>query len=139
MVIRVGHELYILPQISVAESIRLTPGMLDSIQGNDVLRLRESVIPVIHMKKLFSVPPEEDSNDSKGRKRNDEYIVIVSNADKMVGLVVSELVVIEETLVKSMGDVLGKVPFIAGATIRGDGRVVLILDVGDLVTNGLQA
>jgi len=41
--------------------------------------------------------------------------------------------------VKSMGDVLGKVPFIAGATIRGDGRVVLILDVGDLVTNGLQA
>lgn len=139
MVVRVGPELYILPQISVAESIRLTPGMLDSIQGNDVLRLRDSVIPVIHMKKLFAVPMQADTKAAKSRKRNDEYIVIVSNADKMVGLVVSELVVIEETLVKSMGDVLGKVPFIAGATIRGDGRVVLILDVGDLVTNGLQA
>lgn len=140
MVIRVGPELYILPQISVSESIRLTAGMLNSIHGHQVLKIRDSVIPVIHLEQLFSVPPQPgEISGEKSRKKDNQYIVIVTNADKMVGLVVSELVVIEETLVKSMGDVLGKVPFIAGATIRGDGRVVLILDVGDLVTNGLQA
>ncbi|MCF7801464.1 MAG: chemotaxis protein CheA [Candidatus Marinimicrobia bacterium] len=138
MVVRVGSERYILPQISVAESIRVTPGMLDSIQGHHVLRLRDSVIPIIHMSRLLDVPEPSEDESNKDPQRGEEFIVIVNNADKSVGLVVSELVGIEETLVKSMGNVLGKVPFIAGATIRGDGHVVLILDVGDLVNNGIN-
>lgn len=138
MVIRVGPELYILPQVSVAESIRMEPGMLDSIQGQHFLRLRDSVIPVIHLAKLLSVQPQIGKPSNGDLQQAEAFIVIVNSADKVIGLVVSELVGIEETLVKSMGSVLGKIPFIAGATIRGNGRVVLILDAGYLVSNGLK-
>lgn len=143
--IRVGPELYIIPQVSIAESIKLTEETLDSIQGQHVLRLRDSVIPVIQMKELLGI----ETKDSAGRNLSmeetngkslieDSFVVIVSNAEKKVGRVVNELVGMEETIVKSLGDSMGKIPFIAGATIRGDGRVVLILDVGDLVENSLQ-
>ncbi len=127
MVVRVWEELYIIPLISIIETIKLEKDMVLSINGQEVIKLRESVLPLVRLDEVLGVPkPHDGSTD-------DTYVVVVSLAEKLLGLVVSELLGQEETVVKSLGQTLGKVPHVGGATIRGDGRVSLILDIPELI------
>lgn len=126
MVIKVSTELYIIPLISLSETLKLRPGMISYIQGQEVFRLRDSIVPLIRMNELLNL-----LNRSNGQ--SDSYIVVVSLGEKRLGLVVSELLGQEETVVKPLGQALGKVAYVAGATIRGDGRVCLIIDVPDII------
>jgi len=128
MVVKVYDELYIIPLISISETLRLTPDMLSSIKGRQVFRLRDEVLPVIRLDELLEVPKVDTNHQG-------EYIVVVNVAEKRVGLVVSHLLGQEETVVKPLGRVMGKAPYITGATIRGDGRVCLILDVPSILEN----
>ena len=68
---------------------------------------------------------------------SDFYIVVVQVAEKKLGLVVTRLLGQEETVVKPLGKALGKVKYMIGGTIRGDGRVSLILDIPELIKTQL--
>ena len=125
MVVKVWHEQYIIPLTNIMETIKLDDDILFAIKGHQVIRLRGAVLPIVRLDDLLHVSTEE--------KASAEYVVVVSVAEKQMGLVVTDLVGQEETVVKPLGHSMGKVPFIAGATIRGDGHISLIIDVPEIL------
>ncbi len=131
MVVRVWDEMYIIPLTAISETLRMEPNMISSVKGHEVLTLRNSVLPILHLDRLLAVPHAKEPESEK-------YIVIVSVANRRLGLVVSSLLGQEETVVKPLGQALGKVMFFAGATLRGDGKVSLILDVTQILESGIE-
>ncbi len=127
LLVRAGREVYAVPLASVVETVRIGPGDVKSLDRFPVLRLRDQVIPLLKADALFRVPRPEPA--PAGR----EYVVILGLAERRVGLVVDGLVGEEEVVIKSLGSYLAETPGIAGATIRGDGRVTLIVDVNQVV------
>ena len=129
MVVGVHAETYILPLTGISETIRLNPETISKVKGQEFLTLRKSVFPLIYLDALFGVPkgPEEPSQ---------KYVIIVNIADKRLGLVVTRFLGQEETVVKPLGPALGKVQYLAGATLRGDGKVSLIVDLVQLFNSG---
>ncbi len=121
LLVRCGSEVYAIPLVSVVETVRVEPGQIQSLDGFPVLRLREQVVPLIRLESLLRVPGREPPER--------EYVVVLGLAEKRVGVVVDGLLGEEEVVIKSLGGYLSDTPAIAGATIRGDGRVTLILDV----------
>ncbi|GAB4262352.1 MULTISPECIES: chemotaxis protein CheA [Deferrisoma] len=121
LLVRVGPEVYAIPLVSVVETVRVEPGQVKSLDGVPVLRLRDQVVPLVYLERLLDVAGPRDA----ARR----YVVVLGLAEKRVGVVVDGLLGEEEVVIKSLGGYLTDTPGVAGATIRGDGRVTLILDV----------
>ena len=126
-----GAEVYALPLSSVIESLRLDPGLVRTVNGREVLMLRDRVLPLVRLRHLFQTPAL--GGDGRGRP----YVVVVGGAEKRVGLVVDRLMGSQEIVIKALDDYLGENDGVAGATIQGDGSVVLILDVAGLIEKNL--
>ncbi len=127
MSVGVADECYILPLQSVVESFQIKPGMLKSIGGSGrVVAVRGEYMPVIELDRVFAVPRSDPTAGSN--------IMVVVEADSTrVALLVDELLGQQQVVVKNLEANYRKVPDVSGATIMGDGRVALILDVGTLV------
>ncbi|HIJ80230.1 MAG TPA: chemotaxis protein CheA [Desulfuromonadales bacterium] len=121
LVVEVGREVYLVPLTSVLETFRVEPRSFHQIGGQEVLKMRDSVLPLIRMQRVFSIEQE-------GKAEEFCYVVVVGAADKRIGLVVNRLIGQQEVAIKSLGPYLTDVPGIAGSTILGDGRVALIVD-----------
>ena len=125
LVVDVAQRVYALPLSSVVESIRLDPQQVHRINGRDTLRLRERLVPLLSLAELFGLPPA----GALARR----YAVILGRGDKRLGLVVDGLRGQQEVVIKALDPAVSGAAFaIAGATIMGDGRVVLIVDVAAL-------
>jgi len=131
LMVKAGSEFYALPLSSVVESLRLEPEDVHTINNHEVLRLRDRVLPLVRLTSLFATPLLD--GDGPGRY----YIVVVGRAEKRVGLVVDKLMGRQEIVIKALDDYVGETDGIAGATILGDGSVVLILDVAGLIEKNL--
>ncbi|HSI59170.1 MAG TPA: chemotaxis protein CheW [Ideonella sp.] len=127
MSIGVGDECYILPLSSVVESFQVQPHMIKTIGGTGrVVEVRDEFMPVIDLERVFDVPRFDFENVSN--------IMVVVEADgARVALLVDELLGQQQVVVKNLEANYRKVEDVSGATIMGDGRVALILDVGALV------
>lgn len=130
LMVDVQGRTYALPLSSVVESLKFHPSEVHRINGRDTLRLRDRIIPLVRLSTLFGFKGFEG-----GR-----YAVILGRGDKRVGLVVDRLYGQQEIVIKALDPAVsgGAVP-VAGATIMGDGRVVLILDVAHLFEGKRQA
>ncbi len=127
MSIGVGQECYILPLSSVVESFQVEPGMIRTVGGaNRVVQVREEYMPVIDLEGVFEVPRPQGSEGNG-------IMVIVEAEGGRVALLVDELLGQQQVVVKNLESNYRKVCNVSGATIMGDGRVALILDVGALV------
>jgi two-component system chemotaxis sensor kinase CheA len=127
MSIGVGAECYILPLSSVVESFQVEPGMIRTVRvSNRVVQVREEYMPVIDLEAVFSVP-RTTGHDGNG------IMVIVEAEGSRVAMLVDELLGQQQVVVKNLESNYRKVSNVSGATIMGDGRVALILDVGALV------
>jgi two-component system chemotaxis sensor kinase CheA len=127
MSVGVGAECYILPLSSVVESFQVEADTIKTVGGaNRVVRVREEYMPVIDLEGVFDVPREK-ANDGNG------IMVIVEAEGGRVAVLVDELLGQQQVVVKNLESNYRKVSNISGATIMGDGRVALILDVGALV------
>ncbi|WP_457598077.1 hybrid sensor histidine kinase/response regulator [Hydrogenimonas sp.] len=126
LLVSVQEEYYAIPLASVLETVRITPDEIQSVEGRSVLRLRDEVLSLVHLADLFDV----ERVFSMGEHA---YVVIIGIAETKIGLIVDSLVGQEEVVIKSLGEYLKGIEGIAGATIRGDGRVTLIVDVGALM------
>ncbi|MBL1265115.1 chemotaxis protein CheA [Methylomicrobium sp. RS1] len=126
--VAVGDEIYIVPLVSIIESINVTEKMLNKIAGKgEAFKLRNQYIPIIRMHEVFNVPPKDKSKPSEG------VIVVVERQGALCGLFVDELLGPQQVVVKSLEANYRRVEGISGATILGDGSVALILDVPGLV------
>lgn len=121
LLVDVEGEIYAIPLSSVLETIRVDQRQFHQIGGQEVLKLRDMVLPLIRLQRVFSVQQLYEGDDFC-------YVVVVGAAEKRMGLVVTRLVGQQEVAIKSLGSYLANIPGIAGSTILGDGRVALIVD-----------
>jgi two-component system, chemotaxis family, sensor kinase CheA len=128
--LRVGDETYILPLVSIVETIQPKAETLIRVFGaSEAITVRGRVLPVLHLNRLFG-KPDRDADPDGG------LAVIVEHGDAKVALRVDELLEQQRVVIKSLEENFRKLDGIAGATILGDGRVALILDVPGLVAMG---
>jgi two-component system chemotaxis sensor kinase CheA len=127
MSVGVGDEVYILPLSSVIESFQVNPGTIRTIGGTGrVIEVRDEFMPVLDLERVFDVP-RFDHDHAGG-------IVVVAEAEGgRVAMLVDQLLGQQQVVVKNLEANYRRVNDISGATIMGDGRVALILDVGSLV------
>ena len=126
LLLKVVDEIFAVPLSAVLEIVRITPEEIYSIQGREVIRVRDTILPLARM------------SDIIGKNRivqhsTVSYVVIVGWAEKRIGLLVDSLQGQKEVVIKTLGNYLGDVPGIAGSTILGDGSVILVIDVGRFI------
>ncbi|WP_119157470.1 chemotaxis protein CheW [Caldimonas tepidiphila] len=127
MSVGVGDEVYILPLSSVVESFQVQPDMVKTIGSTGrVVEVRQEYMPVLDLERVFEVPRFD-------WERTSSIMVVVEAEGGRVALMVDELLGQQQVVVKNLEANYRKVPDVSGATIMGDGRVALILDVGSLV------
>jgi len=125
LVVKLNGRTFILPMSSVVEIVRMPQELIQSIKGDSVVVIRERVLPVVSLHDYFHIPR------MLGVKKQ-QPIVVVGMGDKRIALEVDELIGNQEIVVKSLGAYVGKIDGISGATILGDGRVALILEVAGI-------
>lgn len=127
MVVRVGHERYIIPTLSVVRSLRPKPEQVSSVfDRGEMLSLAEGLVPLVRLGRTFEVPAAI-SDPLRG------LVVVVEDDGKPICLLVDELLGQQQIVIKNLGEALGRMPGISGSAIMADGRVGLIIDVGGLV------
>jgi two-component system chemotaxis sensor kinase CheA len=127
IIVQVGTEQYIIPTLSVVESIRPKYEEISTIMGNaEMLSVRGKLLPMFRVSSLFQV------NDAI-QDPTEALIVIVEDEGKQVGFMVDNLVGHQQIVIKSLGDSFNNIKGISGGAIMADGRVGLILDVSGIV------
>ncbi len=153
LIITTGKERFAIPQVSLLELVRLEgeqiKKFIDTVHGASVCRLRGTLLPLLHLNQIVGLSSEkltsQDSVPTEADVVEDESIeevvnIVVLQADgQRFGLVVDEINDTEEIVVKPLSKQLKGVPVFAGATIMGDGRVALILDVMGLTSRAGMA
>ncbi|QXE90153.1 chemotaxis protein CheA [Geomonas subterranea] len=126
LLVEVEKEVYSIPLASVIETMRVSKKEFHMIGGQEVLKLRDSVLPLLRLQRTFGCQEAYTDRDTC-------YVVIVGVAEKRIGLIVTRLLGQQEVAIKSLGKFLANLPGIGGSTIMGDGRVALIVDPIGLV------
>ncbi len=121
LTVTVDGDRYAIPQVSLLELVRAATG-IEMFHGAPVYRLRGTLLPLVHLDRQLGLVRARDADDAAN-------IVVVEAGSRPFGLVVDEINDTEEIVVKPLGKLLKGLPVFAGATIMGDGRVALILDV----------
>jgi two-component system chemotaxis sensor kinase CheA len=127
LLIQVQAETYAIPLGSIDSTINIVPGDIRTIQQQEVILLRGQIIPLVRLGRRLGIAQAIDFDAEQ-----ELYVVIVQSGDNKIGLLVDSLVGQQEIVIKSLGTILTGIKQIAGATILGDGQVVLILDVNAL-------
>ena len=122
LLVGVQEEHYAIPLASVMETVRISKDEIYTVEGRSVMRLRDEVLSLVHIGDIFEVERILDSSEHA-------YVVVLGLGTQKLGLIVDTLVGQEEIVIKSLGDYLKGIEGVAGATIRGDGGVTLIVDV----------
>ncbi len=124
---RVGSEIYIVPIVSIVETIQIKREQLNTVaQQAELYRLREEYLPIIRLHELFDIPAERT-------ELLDGLLMIVEADGKRVGLFVDELLSQQQVVIKSLETNFRQITALAGATMLGDGRVALILDIPGII------
>ena len=126
LLVGVGGETFAVPLSSVLEVVRTSRSEVSTVNGREVIRLRETVLPLVDISEILNVPGRDTGVKSF-------YTVVVGVANKKFGIVVDRLIGQKEIVIKPLGAYLKNIPGIAGSTILGDGRVIMIIDAGELL------
>jgi len=126
LLVGVQEEYYAIPLASVLETVRISKDDIYTVENRSVMRLRDEVLSLVHIGDIFEVERVFDNSEHA-------YVVVLGLAESKIGLIVDTLIGQEEIVIKSLGEYLKGIEGIAGATIRGDGGVTLIVDVAALM------
>jgi two-component system chemotaxis sensor kinase CheA len=135
LMVMIKNQAFAFPLVSVNEIFHLDLTRKNVIDGQEVVVVREKAIPLFYLERWlvsdspFKDKPTEEMPESEG------HVVVVSVGTQRVGFVVDQLVGQEEVVIKPLGKMLQGTPGMSGATITGDGRIALILDVPSLLNH----
>ncbi len=130
--VSVGTESYIVPLITIIESLQLKPGMVNRVAGQgEVFWFRDRYLPVLRVHEVFGVKP-------RTTQLHEGLIMVVEGEGRRVGLFVDDLLGQQQVVIKSLETNFRRVDGVSGATILGDGSVALILDVAGLIRVAAQ-
>jgi two-component system chemotaxis sensor kinase CheA len=126
MMVACGQDRYIIPTLSVVESIRPNQSMLVAFAGQlEMLNVRGQILPLVRLARLFNI------SDAKSDPTQ-AIVVIIEGVGRRLGLLVDEVVTQQQVVIKSLGQGLGPTRFLSGAAILADGRVGLIINVEEI-------
>ncbi|MGX2982545.1 hybrid sensor histidine kinase/response regulator [Helicobacter sp. 23-1045] len=126
LIVGVQEEYYAIPLSSVIETVRANQDEIYIVEGRSVLRLRDEILTLVRLSDIFKV-------DSVIKNASEMYVVVIGLAENKIGIIVDYLVGQEEVVIKSLGYYLKGTEGIAGATVRGDGKITLIVDVAGMM------
>jgi len=127
MIVKVKDQPIVIPLNTVLEVLRVHRENIYSVNQRPVIKMRDSVLPLVSVEEVLFGFEENDENKVW------QYVVVVGIAEKSYGIKVDGLIGQKEVVIKSLGNYFGKVQGIAGSTIMGDGSVVMIVDVNELL------
>lgn len=125
MLVKVQEEMYAIPLGSIDSTINIQEDEIKTVQNKEVIVLRGEIIPIIRMEKMLQVPHVKDSDET--------FVVVVHTGDAKAGIVVDNLIGQQEIVIKTLGSLFTGLKMFSGATVLGDGRVALILDVATMM------
>jgi len=132
LLVRMAGQVYAIPLSSVLETLKIHPDMVQFVGKRPVILLRGRTLPLVSLYAHFYGGEYADVN---ANNRQPMFVVVVGLSEQQVGVVVDHLIGEQEIVIKSLSRYLGEVNGFSGATILGDGRVALILEVADLFQN----
>jgi two-component system chemotaxis sensor kinase CheA len=127
LLFRVGGRLFAVPISSVVEITRIGDNEIHRVDRREVLRLREHVLTLVRLNTLSQIHAVDASQPDAKKKRN--FVIVIGAAEKRFGLIVDSLVGEEELVIKALPSDIVSSDLVSGASILGDGTVVLILNV----------
>ncbi len=131
--VKVGTETYIIPLISIVESLQVDKELLNKVSGDMTLyRLRDENVPILPVYQLFGLTTDFTEIDNA-------LLVVVEADGQKVGLMVDHLLAQQQVVIKSLKDNYQQVIGISGATILGDGSVAMILDIPGMIQMALSS
>ena len=125
MLVQVQEEMYAIPLGSIDSTINITPNDIKTVQNKEVIVLRGEIIPIIRMEQTLFVPHVKDFEEI--------FVVVVHSGESKAGIVVDKLIGQQEIVIKTLGNLFMGLKMFSGATVLGDGRVALILDVATML------
>jgi len=134
LIIKSENEVFAFPMISVDETIKIKQEVIHTIEGKPAIDFRTHIVPLVKLSDILGLPlrEEEEEKEVKDKEIN---IIIASSLNKKIGFIVDDIIGQEEIYIKSLGEHLGKIKNVQGATILGTGDVIVVLDVPDLMEN----
>lgn len=136
LMVKVGPEMFAIPLGSVLETMDITKHDINIVQHQEVTLLRGDVLPIIRLRNVLNVPTSEEETKALEAKEDELSMVVCASGEKRAGFMVDELLGQQEIVIKSLGNLLGGLPGIMGATMRGDGSIALILDIPSFFQKG---
>jgi len=133
LMVMLHDQAFALPLVNVSEIFHLDISKTNVVDGKEVVLVRGKAIPLYHLGKWMTDKLSDLVTDTEGDKEKTAHVVVVSIGNLRVGFVVDQLVGQEEVVIKPLGKMLHGTPGMSGATITGDGRIALILDVPSLL------
>ncbi len=127
LLVKIGEEKFAIPLSSIQEIEKVNPQDIKLVRNQEVIVLRDLVVPLVRLDKILAVPGTLPDEEKKNLT-----CVIIKKGDKLSAFIVDKLIGQQEIVIKSLGNLLTGVKYLAGATILGDGNVALILDVNSL-------
>ncbi len=125
MLVKVQEEMYAIPLGSIDSTINIQPTDIKTVRNKEVIVLRGEIIPIIRMEETLQVPHVKDSDEI--------FVVVVHAGEAKAGIVVDNLIGQQEIVIKTLGNLFAGLKMFSGATVLGDGRVALILDVATMM------
>lgn len=127
LLVRVGEDSYTIPLANVEETLRVTQQEISLLEDTEVMYLRGKTLPIFRLSILFNL------RSTQAAEQHNFFVVVVNTGNQKVGLMVDALLGQEEVVIKPLVDYLHEQNCFSGATIIGDGRISLILDVYELI------
>lgn len=125
LMVKVADEVYAIPLSNITEINSFAPDLIRTIEKKEVIKIREEILPLVSLREVFNLPKKDYGEEI--------YVVTVEVGEKRLGLVVDSLYSREEIVIKTLSGILKRTKGISGATILGDGRVVLIVDIAGII------
>lgn len=127
MLVKLGSEKYAIPLSSIVETSIIQKSSIINVHGNQMIKFRNSVIPLISLSELFESPDYDESVETE------HEIIVIHKGEKLAAIVIDEFIGQSDIVLKSLGKYLTNIFGVSGATILGDGQVALIIDPNALI------
>lgn len=131
LIIFCAGRTYAIPITSVVESIILEPSDIKTVEGKEVINLREQTLALLRLERLFKI-------DRVGINPGDQYVVVVGSAEKRLGIVVDDLLGQQDIVIKPLGAAFKSLRGISGAADLGDQRTILVMDAGGIIAETMR-
>lgn len=131
LIIFCAGRTYAIPITSVVESIILEPSDIKTVEGKEVINLREQTLALLRLERLFKI-------DRIGINPGDQYVVVVGSAEKRLGIVVDDLLGQQDIVIKPLGSAFKALRGISGAADLGDQRTILVMDAGGIIAETMR-